>query len=235
MTLEEIGIGEAPSMDDENVEPMADFFDKRVDIYEKHMEGCVADFSGFYETISKPIPKTDESLIILDLGCGTGLELASIIKKAPNALLVCVDVSKQMLAKLKEKYSAYVANIVAVNKSYLAFPPEPSIYDYIVSVLTMHHQDCDIKLELYTKIWNALKDGACYIEGDYIVSEEGEREKLDENYDLRKSNPELLNGSFHIDIPCSRETQLMLFRTAGFSKVDVIWNKGDNLIFVAYK
>ncbi len=224
-----------PGMDDDQIEPMADFFNKRVEGYEEHMQGCVAGFSRFYNTISQPIPNTEKSLHILDLGCGTGLEIEGVLRKAPNASLVCVDVSREMLAKLKKKYGTRAANITVVNKSYLTFSYETAKYDYVISVLTMHHQDYDAKLKLYTSIRNALKDGACYIEGDYIVSEEEEREMLSKYYALKKSDPEILDGSHHIDIPFSRITQCRLFKAAGFSKIDVIWNEGNNLIFVAHK
>jgi tRNA (cmo5U34)-methyltransferase len=235
MTKENKATIKAPGMDDEGIEPMADFFDKRVEGYEKHMRGCVAGFTEFYKTISNPIPSTETPLTILDLGCGTGLEIEGIFKKVPNASLTCVDVSREMLEKLKAKYASHAANIAVVNESYLTFPYELSKYDYIVSVLTMHHHEYDAKLKLYTSIRNALKNGACYIEGDYIVSREQEKEMLNKYYTLKKSDPKIQAGIHHIDIPFSRVTQLKLFKEAGFSKVDVIWEKGDNLIFVVYK
>lgn len=235
MTKEDEPLNEEPGMDDDKIEPIDTFFNKRAEIYEKHMRGCVAGFSKFYKTISKPIRTTMKPIDILDLGCGTGLEIEGIFNKAPNASLVCVDISRRMLGKLIENYSAYRENIQTVNESYLTFRYEPDMYDYIVSVLTMHHQDYNAKLKLYISIRNALKTGACYIEGDYIVSKEKEKEKLFEYTTLKRSNPEILNGSHHIDIPFSRKTQIRLFKAAGFSKIDVIWNKGDNLIFVAHK
>ncbi len=217
------------------IEPMAEFFDNRAEGYEDHMRGCVNDFSEFYKTISRPIPNMDKPLFVLDLGCGTGLEIEDIYKKAPNASLVCVDVSEEMLAKLKEKYFALGKVISLVKESYLTFKYELSKYDFIVSVMTMHHFEYDVKLKLYSAIRNSLKDGACYIEGDYVVSESEEKNKLDEYFALKKSRPKILDGFYHIDIPFSKETQLELFKAAGFSKIDLIWEKGNDVIFVAHK
>lgn len=235
MTKENKATIKKPGMDDEGIEPMTDFFDKRVEVYENHMRGCVAGFTEFYKTISNPISDTNKPLFILDLGCGTGLEIEGIIKKSPKASLVCVDISGEMLEKLKAKYASHAANIAVVNESYLTFLYESSKYDYIVSVLTMHHHEYEAKLKLYTSIRNALKDGACYIEGDYIVTREQEKEMLAKYYALKKSDPEIQAGIHHIDIPFSRVTQYKLFEAAGFSTIEVIWEKGDNLIFVAYK
>lgn len=217
------------------IEPMAEFFDNRAEDYEAHMQGCVNDFSEFYKTISRSIPDTDKPLLVLDLGCGTGLEIEDIYKKAPNASLVCVDVSEEMLAKLKEKYSAFGKTINLVKESYLTFKYEPSKYDFIVSVMTMHHFEYDVKLKLYSAIRSSLKNNACYVEGDYVVSESEEKNKLDEYFVLKKSRPEILDGSYHVDIPFSKKTQLKLFKTAGFSKVDLMWEKENDVIFTAHK
>lgn len=217
------------------IEPMDKFFDKRADGYEDHMRGCVNEFGDFYKTVSEPIPDTDKPLLILDLGCGTGLEIEDIYKKAPNAYLFCVDVSGEMLAKLKEKYSAFGKKIKLFKESYLIFRYEPGKYDFIVSVMTMHHFEYDAKLKLYNSIRNSLKDNAVYIEGDYVVSKNEEKKKLDEYFELKKARPEIFDGAYHIDIPFSKETQLKLFKAVGFSKVDVIWEKGNDVIFVAKK
>lgn len=217
------------------IEPMADFFNQRAGEYENHMRETVDDFRGFYDAISRPIPSTDIPLSILDLGCGTGLEIEGILKKAPNAILTCVDVSREMLAKLKAKYSDYTTNIKLVNGSYLTFRYESAKYDFIVSVMTIHHLEYDAKLKLYTSIRNSLKDGAYYIEGDYVVSEKREKEMLNEYFALKRSRPEIIDGNYHVDIPFPKRSQLEIFKAAGFSKVEVLWETERAAIFVAHK
>ncbi|MBC8831393.1 class I SAM-dependent methyltransferase, partial [Escherichia coli] len=41
---------------------------------------------------------------LLDIGCGTGLELEAIYRRFPNASVTGIDLSKNMLEKLNEKY-----------------------------------------------------------------------------------------------------------------------------------
>ncbi len=217
------------------IESMSSFFNKRAEEYDNHMRGCVKDFGEFYNNISALIPNTDESLYILDLGCGTGLEIEGIYKKAPNTSLVCVDLSEEMLTKLKERYTTFRKNISLIKGSYLTFKFEPNKYDFVVSVMTMHHFEYNVKLKLYSSIWNSLRDGACYIEGDYVVSKKEEKKKFYEYFELKKTRPEVINGTYHIDIPFSKEVQYKLFKAAGFSKIDIIWEKKNNVIFVAYK
>lgn len=218
------------------LEEMADFFNQRAEGYDEHMKNvAVEDFSDFYKTIGLPIRDTDKNISVLDLGCGTGLEIEGILKKAPNASIKCVDLSHEMLSKLKEKYLLYADNITLVEGSYLEFEYKPTEYDLVVSAMTMHHLERDAKLKLYKSIHSSLKEGACYIEGDYVVSKDQEETILDRYLDLKKTYPEIANGSYHVDIPFSRETQLELFEDAGFSGIETIWERERSVIFVAHK
>lgn len=220
----------------DQIEEMANFFNLRAGGYDDHMKEVIGDdFDAFYNSISLPIQNTNEAISILDLGCGTGLEIEGIFKKAPNASITCVDLSQEMLSELKEKYLDNSNNITLVEESYLDFKYEPSRYEYVVSVMTMHHLEQDVKLKLYKSIHDSLKDDSCYIEGDYVVNEDQEKTILSEYFDLKKTRPEIANGSYHIDIPFSKETQIKLFKDAGFSKIDVIREKERSVIFVAHK
>jgi tRNA (cmo5U34)-methyltransferase len=221
-------------------EEMGSFFDQRVDGYEEHMRGMFNDFELFYETVAVPIAETDERINILDLGCGTGAELNWIFKRVPNATVTAIDLSEQMLSKLVQKFDRYKGQIHPIHGSYLTLPFEEKQYDYVVSVYTMHHFTADVKLELYKKILGALKTGGKYIEGDCVVTPEKEKE-IWEWYAQRYSEEHIKeacdarNTLYHIDIPCTVETQLRLLREAGFSKVDLIWHEEgeEPAIFVA--
>ena len=94
---------------------MAQFFNERVDGYEEHMRPLVSDL---YDVISTPIPTTNEPISILDLGCGTGLEFEAIFARASNALITGVDVSEEMLSRLKDKYQARMSQIRLIHGSF---------------------------------------------------------------------------------------------------------------------
>lgn len=149
-------------------ELMAEFFDRRVDGYEEHVREILPGFDGFYSFVAGQIPATGEPLSILDLGCGTGLELDFIFARAPNAVIIAVDLSSEMLAKLKAELERARRGhqVKIVQGSYLTMPFLAGGFDYAVSVQTMHHFTPDVKLGLYTGIADALKAGGRYIEGD---------------------------------------------------------------------
>lgn len=63
------------------MEKMSDFFTARVEGYDEHMLTNVEGCKEAYKKMSMLVPKTCTTLI--DLGCGTGLELDEIFKVMP--------------------------------------------------------------------------------------------------------------------------------------------------------
>ena len=212
-------------------EDMASFFNERANEYENHMKETISSFESYYELVSSEIKQTNEPINILDLGCGTGLEIKGILKKAPNAQITCIDMSENMLKVLLENYKDNKKQITILNDSYLTVPFEEGKYDYIVSVMTMHHFVHDEKVKLYKKIKQALKKDGKYIEGDYVVSQENEEKWLKEykeayeKYGLEKAS------LYHIDIPFSMETQKTLFLEAGFTDFELVFKEGEHSIY----
>lgn len=207
-------------------EKMEEFFDLRASGYDGHMAENVNDYEVFYNSIAEPILKTESPIKLLDLGCGTGLELEYIFAKAPNAHVTGIDLSQEMLDQLLRKYFDKSDQIEVIRGSYLDVELLSDEYDYIISVMSLHHFLPDIKLDLYKKIWRALKPGGFYIEGDYVVSKIKEVELLADYNDRLKNNEFLQEELFHLDIPFSIETQQELFDSAGFTNFELIF-EGD--------
>lgn len=214
----------------DEMEQMAEFFNIRADGYEAHMLGCEDDYN-YYNMISKPVIETQEKIEILDLGCGTGLELESIFKKCPNANVTGVDMSEGMLEKLKSKYDEFSKQLNLINGSYLDIKFLHNSYDYVVSSMTMHHFTYETKKCLYSNIKSYLKkNSGIYIEGDYVVDEPREKQYLEQYYERVKSDDKNI---YHVDIPFTVQSQKKLFIEAGFSKVEVVYHKRDAAVLVA--
>jgi tRNA (cmo5U34)-methyltransferase len=216
-----------------HVERMADFFDARSEGYEAHMERSVSSFDRFYAAIADPIPETDEVLRVLDLGCGTGLELEAILRQAPNAAITGIDVSARMLRKLRESYAHYSKQLTLLTASYLDVPLGEHVYDYVVAVMTLHHLVPATKVSVYRRIREALRAEGAYIEGDWVVSSQEERRYRSMYQDAMRGLPVAEDGTHHIDSPLSLKTQKGLLVEAGFSNVEVIWRGPDNGVYVA--
>ena len=114
-------------------EKMEEFFDVRADSYDDHMLEYVDDYESFYRAVAEPIAKTNKKIKLLNLGCGTGLELEYIFAKVPNAMVTGIDLSQQMLDLLLDKYKKKSEQIETIRESYLDIDFKRDEYDYIVS------------------------------------------------------------------------------------------------------
>ena len=86
------------------LEKMADFFENRLDGYDEHMMSNIESADEFYPFTAKQLP-TAENCHILDLGCGTGLELEEYFLLCPSAKVTGIDLSQGMLSALGKKFA----------------------------------------------------------------------------------------------------------------------------------
>lgn len=100
-------------------ERMADFFDLRSEGYEAHMERSISEFDHFYASVASPIRRTNEAVRILDIGCGTGLELEAIFQRVPNALVTAIDLSRGMMRELRRRYESRLDQLTLVRGLYI--------------------------------------------------------------------------------------------------------------------
>jgi len=84
-----------------DVENLPDFFNNVAHLWDaKFAEGC----APLHRATATRVPRTRERVRILDVGCGTGLELEYILERAPNARITATDQAPRMLAELERKY-----------------------------------------------------------------------------------------------------------------------------------
>jgi len=213
-------------------EKMNEFFDVRADIYDRHMQKNIENFSEFYNAVIEPISFSEEKLELLDIGCGTGLELDGIFFKLPNSIITCNDISDKMMEKLKEKYTSKSSQIKYLKGSYTELEFTENHFDFVVSVMTVHHLLPEPKIALYKKLRKSLKEGGVYVEGDFVVDPKTAEQYRTQYDEITKNLKEKSSGFYHLDLPFSVETQLKLFRQAGFSEIDVYWKKAFASVFV---
>jgi tRNA (cmo5U34)-methyltransferase len=220
--------------DMEPTEEMAAFFDARAEGYDDYFRDEILPgelFAQFYGAMSAPIGETDEPLRILDLGCGTGLELEPLFQRVPNARVTGVDLAEKMLERLRARYSAHMDQITLVVDSFLTMPLGSQVYDHVLSGNSMHHVLRDTKRELYKKIHMALKPGGKYIEGDSVVPYEMEGQFIAEYHECAATVPPAPDGTYHLDVPFSLETQKSLLSEAGFKDFRLVWQKDPTMVW----
>jgi tRNA (cmo5U34)-methyltransferase len=211
------------------LESMADFFTARLDGYEEHMLNAVSDKG--YRKFAELVPADTKTM--LDLGCGTGLELDWIFKRLPGVLVTGIDLTQAMLDKLKQKHPDKDLTLICGN--YFEEELGNNVYDTVISYQTMHHFSHEEKVGLYKKICTALKPGGVYLESDYMVDEHRRDEMQAENIKLRREQ-NIPDGEFyHFDIPYTVENQVDMLKEAGFSRINVTGRSENGATLIAYK
>lgn len=214
------------------LEKMGEFFDARLDGYEEHQLTCIESAQEFYPFTARCLPTG--SVSILDLGCGTGLELDYYFPRSPEAAVTGIDLAPGMLSALWEKFPK--RNLTLIQGSYFEVPFGENRYDAAVSVESLHHFTQAEKLPLYRKLHASLKDSGFFVLTDYFAPTD-EYEAFYRQELLRfKAEQGLAEDVFyHYDTPLTvaHETEALL--AAGFSKVEELGVWGATHTLKAYK
>lgn len=209
---------------DDGPEEMGRFFEKRVDGYEEHMSVWKGAYCRFASLLAPECRK------ILDLGCGTGLELDEIWKRDASVSVTGVDLCSAMLERLKEKHGD--KPLEAVCMDYFRFDMGEGKWDAVISFESLHHFLPEQKGLLYDRIYKGLKAGGSFLLGDYIACCD-EEETLLRSVCLEKRERFMVpaDAFIHFDIPLTLEHELELLRKAGFAETKV-WDciEGATLI-----
>lgn len=215
------------------LEKMGAFFDNRLEGYEEHQLNCIADAREFYPYTAGCLPKR-EGTRLLDLGCGTGLELEYYFLQNPSARVVGIDLAPGMLNALKAKFPG--KEIKLILGSYFEVPLGEAEFDAAVSVESLHHFTKEEKIPLYTNVQRALKEEGYLILTDYFaLSEEEERMHRQELLRLKVVQG-IADGEFyHYDTPLTVEHEREALLAAGFSSVEVLKNWGATYTLRANK
>ena len=202
------------------LERMDDFFTARIDGYDEHMKSNIVGASLFYKFTASLLPVI-ENAKVLDLGCGTGLELEEFFLVNPNAKVTGIDLTEAMLDSLKAKFPD--KDITTICGSYFDVPFGDGIFDAAVSVESLHHFSKEEKIPLYAKLWQALKPDGYFILTDYFAeTDEQETFFRQELIRLRKEQNLPDEVFYHYDTPLTVEHEKEALIAAGFTKVEVL-------------
>lgn len=214
--------------EEKEAEEMSAFFAKRLACYEEvhlgnwgELYGHIADFF-------------DEGLeALLDIGCGTGLELEAVYRRFPEVRTVGIDLSRDMLEKAREKFAG--KRFQGIEADYFVHPFPDGAFDAALSFETLHHFPFEKKGKIYEKLFQTLKKDGYYIECDYVACCQEEEDLCRERLARARAKSALPEDVFlHIDTPLTLEHQTKLMERAGF-RVRVLHQNGGTVVFRADK
>lgn len=215
------------------LEKMDKFFEARLEGYDTHMLETIEGAPEFYPFTASQLPITP-SAEVLDLGCGTGLELQWYFALNPSIRVTGIDLSSGMLEALKEKFPNKKLHLI--QGSYFDIPLGESCFDAAVSVESLHHFTQAEKIPLYTKLHKALKPGGYFILTDYFAPTEAEEQLYRRELLRLKAEQGIRDEDFyHYDTPLTvaHETEALL--QAGFSRVEELNHWGATFTLKAMK
>lgn len=215
------------------LEKMSDFFNSRLDGYEDHQLHAIAQAEIFYPATAEQLPARPHARV-LDLGCGTGLELDYYFALNPTAEVTGIDLAGDMLKALRRKFPHKVLTLV--QGSYFAVSLGESCYDGVVSVESLHHFTQEEKIPLYRNVFRALVPGGAFILTDYFAETE-EQESFFRRELLRlKAEQGIRDEEFyHYDTPLTVAHEVEALQKAGFARVEELGHWADTHLLRAEK
>lgn len=197
------------------LEAMDAFFDARIGDYEAHMSA----WKAHYPWMANLLPEGIQSL--LDIGCGTGLELDCIFARFPSLQVTGIDLSGEMLAQLRRKHGDKRLHLVQAD--YFLHPLGEDCFDAAVSFETLHHFTQEKKTQLFAKLRRCLKPGGVYLECDYAARTQAIEDLLFNECARRRARDGIAKDTFvHFDTPLTPEHEMQAMRDAGFSHVELV-------------
>jgi tRNA (cmo5U34)-methyltransferase len=220
---------------------IAEHFGKQADEYETLMGRLVPSYHEQHSIITELLPAdNDAGIRVLDLGCGNGILSELVLKQYPQANVVGIDLTPQMLQAYEKKLAQFSGRYELILGDY-RFEPIGSNYDIILTGLTLHHLTWGERRYFYNVLYKALKPDGCFISSDIIIDEDWPtREKQygiwKEFMDSNGENAEFwYNKHIDKDFPVTLSDHFKWLADAGFRNTACHWRYNNFAITSAEK
>lgn len=209
--------------------------------FDSLMAKIIPDYQLFQQTLIDVLPyAAAERFRVIDLGCGTGNIGKLIADRFPNAEIVCVDFSEEMLKSARSKIGDR-AEYIQADFNDFEFPGR---FDAVVSSLALHHLESDEdKEQFYRKMYAALNDGGVHLNFENVLAESAEvqdycinewRRYMQQSFSDEEIDNVWLAGYYDDDHPITLAKHGEIMRRVGFRSFDVIL-KEHNFALLHYR
>ncbi|MFA5050144.1 MAG: class I SAM-dependent methyltransferase [Candidatus Micrarchaeia archaeon] len=220
-----------------------DFFSKTISDYDTLSNKVVMKNDCLHNELVNAISlDSNSNIAICDLGCGTGHGLKIALQKFKNCRAVGIDSSGKMIEKCEKNLQKFKNKmLLCADFTNVSFPKEE--YDAVISAVAIHNILHTQKEKLFQDVFNSLKKGGVFTNGDFI---EGETEEINTHYrklyrtylEKNLSREELkawMKHAFNDDKPMKLSEQFEILKNCGFHKVDKIWQFENEVVYRAIK
>ena len=196
---------------------------------------------------------------VLDIGCGDGIVLETIMRAFPVEQAVALDGSPAMLEKAEARFEGLglFSNLVEFVEADFSEPAwlaklGDRRFDAVVSAFAIHHCEDERKQAIYREVFGLLRPGGAFVNIEHVASITSQGEDLFEAaysetvHRFRQSNGQesdlarvLHELQTRPDKSANRlapvETQLGWLRDVGFVDVDCYWKHYELAVLAGYR
>lgn len=208
---------------------IASAFDEIAANYDQQRRNLIPCYDDFYKLLVVLSETNSRQPHILDIGAGTGLLTAFLTTKFPNANYTLIDISDEMLNVARQRFQQHsnISYIAADYKNFVA----PDSFDIVVSSLSIHHLTDLEKKKLFQGVFQSLKKGGVFVNGDQFLARTAETEQWYhqlwinkiEGTTLTEHEKKAAYERMKLDIPSTVNDNISWMEEAGFVNVDLFY------------
>jgi len=140
--------------------------------YDELTARTVPDMESFYKAVTDSLP--GESMRVLELGCGTGILTARIRRTHPDAAVICIDSSQEMLSVARQKPELMGTTWIQGD---IRNPWPEGSFDAVVSTFCLPALDPGDQRTVLKRAYCTLRPGGVCITGCVVRPATADEEK----------------------------------------------------------
>ena len=211
--------------------------------YDQNITSTIPYYQVILEEILAFVESWEEKPVSwLDTGCGTGTPVSLALNRFPQTSFTIADPSEEMLLQARRKLSDDRVRIL--DRCSTQNLVSETRYDIITAIQCHHYLDIPTRKRAVERCFSLLKPGGVYITSENIRPLTSEGESFGFRYWGRfqekagKSHEEVRAHLARFDteyFPISIPGHLDLYRSAGFTVVEILWCSYMQAVFYAIK
>ncbi len=234
------------------------YFDSYAELYDQLQPVLIENYERYHSLALDFVPGDEDSeLRILDLGCGTGRFLESVLTRRPKSVASAIDFSQEMLDQAKNRSWSGSAEVNFIQGDLgHGLPADLGTFDLVFSFSAIHHLEPDAKKSLIQQVFDALVPGGQFFLIDAMfdqfsnsVFKTGRKREVHlrasrlessgfpmEDYErFEQIKKEIAAGSPEKDRIGTVQEHAKWLKEVGFESVDHVWHQWFEHFFIAEK